>query len=401
MRWQIGFLLGSGVSLPAAPSTRDLTDVVLNEVEQYYIHSDEEWYCRPAHEIAISPERRERQEHVAKLIRELSNRVERYYAQREAPRGCVVRWCNYEDIGFLADALASTLNRNRDDPGLMPLAGELLQELVCSERTLLQAAEDTVAFVRAVVFRRLIDVRPPAAHLQLVLDAARDADIGQLPIYTLNHNCLLEDAFSSAGVPLFDFRHRDPSGRLLLDLDASIPDGTRATLLKPHGSVRWRRFRPLIETRDIDPWYSEWIGLDRDAAGNRHDDGVAWRSIGPPLILVGRFNKELEYMEAPYWQVFLALAQSLKTRSQLVVSGYGFGDKAINTLLINWLYERAPGERRLIVLHQDKDELLAGARGSIANKWEEWSRRGQLTWIPRFPCNESWSSLKNVLGEIL
>jgi len=398
MRWHIGFLLGSGVSLPAAPSTRDLTDVVLNEVNRHYIHSDEEWYLRPAREVAISPERLERQECVANLIRELADRVEQYYARREAPRGCVVRWCNYEDIGFLADALASTLNRNRDDPGLMPLAGELLQTLHCPERTLLQAAEDTVAFVRSVVFRRLIAVRPPANHLQLVLDAARDADIGQLSIYTLNHDCLLEDAFDAANLPLFDFRRREPSGRLLLDLDASPPDGTRATLLKPHGSVRWRRFRPLTVARDTDPWFSEWIGWDRDHAGNRHDDGVDWRSIGPALILVGRFNKELEYMEAPYWQIFLALAQSLKTRSQLVVAGYGFGDKAINTLLINWLYEKAPGERRLIVMHRDKDELLASARGSIANKWNEWTKRGQLIWVPRFPCDESWSALKSVLA---
>jgi hypothetical protein len=281
----------------------------------------------------------------------------------------------------------------------MPFAAELARELALLPDKLLQAADDTVSYIRTIVFRRLVVAKAPSNHLRLVIDAACDTVIEQLPIYTLNHDCLLEDAFEASAVPLFDFRRKDSLGRIVLDLDASIPGGARATLLKPHGSVRWHRFRPLNVAHSADPWFSEWIGWDRDHDGLLHNDGVNWRSLGPPLILVGRFNKELDYTEAPYWQILVSLAQSLKTRSQLVISGYGFGDKAINTLLINWLYEKGPGERRLIVMHRDKEELLGSARGSISNKWDEWITRGQLVWIPRFPSEETWISLKSVLNE--
>lgn len=395
--FSVGFLLGSGVSLPAAPGTQVLTDLVLNEIDKFYIHTDEEWYRLPSQKVTISPAARARQKRAARLIKNLAARVERYYGERTAPHGCPVRWCNYEDIGYLADALAATLNRNRDDPGLMPLAEDIRRQLRFSIESLLQASEDTVAFVRAVVFMGLIDAHPPDNHLRLVLDAAVDTDVGQLPIYTLNHDCLLEDTFDAAGIKFFDFRRPD-SDRVLLDLDAPIPDEARAVLYKPHGSVRWRRFRPLKTDDDVDPWFTEWVGWHRDEAGNRHDDGENWRSIGLPLILVGRFNKELDYTGVPYWQTFLALARSFDTRRQLVISGYGFGDKAINTLLINWLYAKPVGERRVIVMHNDKAQLLDGARGSIRQKWDDWAARGQLQWIPHFPCDYTWQQLKDVLA---
>jgi hypothetical protein len=82
----VGFLLGSGVSLPAAPGTELLTDIVLNKVDQYYIHTDEEWYPRPS--SGIGAERHEREARVARLIENLAGRVEQYYGTRLNPGGC-------------------------------------------------------------------------------------------------------------------------------------------------------------------------------------------------------------------------------------------------------------------------------------------------------------------------
>jgi hypothetical protein len=240
----------------------------------------------------------------------------------------------------------------------------------------------------------------PLNHLRVVVEAALDPDVDRLPIYTLNHDCLLEDTFALGGLSLFDFSRTDGSGRILLDLDTPIPERTRAILYKPHGSVRWRRFRPIEPEPSPDPWFSEWTGWYRDEHGALHDDGNRWRSIGGPLILVGRFNKELEYLDDPYWPTFCALAQSLKSLRYLVISGYGFGDRAINTLLINWIYTKPLGERRLVVLHNDDNALLGGARGSIANKWEQWRSQDILRWISKFPCEYSWPQLKQVVREM-
>jgi len=394
----IGFLLGSGVSLPFAPGTRELTDEVLFHADRYYLHTDEEWYRRPGE--AAGDRQSPREKRVSQLIGNLSARVNAYYMGRVDAKGCPDRWCNYEDIGYHADAIASTLNRNRDDPGLMPLAMEVCRDLGCTPEELLQIAHDTVGLVRDIAFRRLVDVKPPKDHLRVVVEAALDPDVDSLPIYTLNHDCLLEDTFAAEGISLFDFRRTDGTGRVLLDLDTAAPPETRAILYKPHGSVRWRRFRPMTPGRGADPWFSEWIGWHRDEHGSRHDEGDRWRSIGGPLILVGRFNKELEYLDAPYWSTFCALEGSLRSLRRLVISGYGFGDRAINTLLINWIYARPQGERRLVVLHNDENVLLGGARGSIANKWDQWRSQGILQWIPKFPCEYSWPQLKQILREM-
>lgn len=391
----IGFLLGSGVSLPFAPSTGDLTEEVLHRADRYHMHTDEEWYFRSAE--SAGSQRSPRELRVSELIENLATRVDRYYGDRFDAQGCPNRWCAYEDIGYHADAIASTLNRNRDDAGLIPLALEIGRDIGCSQEELLQITLDTVSFVRDVAFRKLADTKPSSNHLRIVVDAARDPETCRLSLYTLNHDCLLEDALLLEGVSLFDFRRTDGTGRILLDLEAIPPKHTRAVLYKPHGSVRWRRFRPAHETCEIDPWFSEWIGWHQDEQGRFHDDGNQWRSIGGPLILVGRFNKELEYLSDPYWPTFCALTQSLNSLRRLVISGYGFGDRAINTLVINWIYARPPGERRLVVLHDDETVLLGSARGSIANKWHRWRKEGIVQWIPHFPCDYTWAELKNVL----
>lgn len=383
----MGFLLGSGVSIPAAPSTRDLTDEVLLRGHQYYLHTDEEWYSRPGEAAGQSNARESR---VHQLIPHLAAQVEAYYTGRVAPQGCTDRHCNYEDIGYQADAIASTLNRDRDDPGLMPLALAVCSHFNWSHDELLDVAHDTVAFVRDVTFRKLVAVKPPANHLRLVVEPARDPDVNPLPIITLNHECLVEDTLAAAGVPFFDFRRTDGTGRILLDLHAKPQEGARAIIYKPHGSVRWRRFRPLNSGDEGDPWFSEWTGWSQHENGTRHEDGSAWRSIGGPLMLVGRFNKEMAYLGDPYLSIYLALKQSLGSLQRLVISGYGFGDRAINRLLIDWIYGKPPRERRLVVLHDNENVLLGGARNAIAGKWQRWRDLG----IPNYPSKSKWRSAR-------
>jgi hypothetical protein len=102
----------------------------------------------------------------------------------------------------------------------MPLALAVCRDLDWSQEELRDVARDTVVFVRDVTFIKLVDVKPPRNHLRLVVDAALDPQVDRLPIYTLNHDCLAEDALTAEGVSSFDFRRPDGTGRILLDLEA-------------------------------------------------------------------------------------------------------------------------------------------------------------------------------------
>jgi len=54
------------------------------------------------------------------------------------------------------------------------------------------------------------------------------------------------------------------------------------------------------------------------------------------------------------------------------VCGYSFGDKGINSQIINWYY--ANRGRRLIIIHPNPEKLVENARNAIRSKWQQWIR---------------------------
>jgi hypothetical protein len=86
-----------------------------------------------------------------------------------------------------------------------------------------------------------------------------------------------------------------------------------------------------------------------------------------PVLLTGTFDKPLAYDSTVYTDQHYRFHGSLRQADTLVVIGYGFRNKAINSRLIGWLHS-AP-RRRLVVAHRDVDGLVAGARPAIAHTW--------------------------------
>ena len=63
----------------------------------------------------------------------------------------------------------------------------------------------------------------------------------------------------------------------------------------------------------------------------------------------------------------------------MVVCGYSFGDKGINSEIIEWYY--AKRGRRFVIIHPDRDGLLYNARPAISNKWDEWEDKDSINFI--------------------
>jgi hypothetical protein len=124
-------------------------------------------------------------------------------------------------------------------------------------------------------------------------------------------------------------------------------------LLKLHGSINWFRWRPSPPRARYDRW-DRWIGAITEEGLRRN-----WNSEDRPLTLVGRFNKELAYAGAPFTELFAAARMALREISTLVVSGYSFGDKAVNTMITDWIYAGGRGKRRIAVAHEDCASLRA------------------------------------------
>jgi SIR2-like domain len=195
---------------------------------------------------------------------------------------------------------------------------------------------------------------------------------------------LIEATLSVAQVPVNDMTRLQEDGRRIVTV---APSGSCVNLYKLHGSIDWFRWRPEEEH---DGFWGEWVGY---APSTKHRS--PWTNEGRPIILVGRFNKELSYASSPFAELFAAARASLNSVTRLVVSGYSFGDKAVNTLLIEWLHSAPKRDRRLIVAHADCTGLRDGARGAIGNKWDSWIEAGVLNEIPKFLGDLSWPDLSD------
>ena len=99
------------------------------------------------------------------------------------------------------------------------------------------------------------------------------------------------------------------------------------------------------------------------------------------MLLIGTFNKVSEYSKGIFRELHYRFRWMLHDADQLVVCGYSFGDKGINSEIIDWYY--AKRERRFLVIHPDRDELVENARGAIQKHWEEWEKKNSIQLIER------------------
>ena len=166
-----------------------------------------------------------------------------------------------------------------------------------------------------------------------------------------------------------------------------IPASGKIPFLKLHGSVDWFRLR---RRDDSEPWYDERIGMPLD--GDHHhtkalDGAYQTAPEGRPLLLLGTFNKISDYSGGIYRDLHYAFRSSIREVERLVVCGYSFGDKGINSEILEWFY--AKRGRRLIVIHPDPEALMRHARGAISSKWDGWKNKGAATCISKkFECVE-------------
>jgi len=115
----LGFLLGSGVSIPCgAPSTADLTMDLLSHDIPYDRWTDGRYYRRMGAIPPIPPDGVPRLFQIGAFLSCLARFVTEYYTHRVDPAGCVRRTVNYEDLAYMAVQVSETINRERDNPAL-------------------------------------------------------------------------------------------------------------------------------------------------------------------------------------------------------------------------------------------------------------------------------------------
>ena len=369
-------LLGAGSSLPARfPSTQCLTDLVLSGdgVER---HSDGTYYlkgCAPPAGGTVG----------------LANRmVRRLHA--EAVRYCAAyleRRPNYEDPFYLASQTSDEELGETENPAIDPFISELRAEISPLVAAANASNEDpdepyepgilgdfpnlldeTGNYISDVVWRSLCHKPASTDHLKIFVEACRTGWV--TGIATLSHDTHVETHLRTEGISLADGFSDEEAGVRYWTGD--LYSRARIPFLKLHGSVDWFRLRP----RRSGPWYDDRIGipLNGDYSHTRTKDGD-WQDAldGRPLLLIGTFNKVAQYSQGIFLDLHHRFRSILHEADRLLVCGYSFGDKGINTAVIEWYYGRRG--RSLLIIHPNHDVLVSNARGAIRNRWEGWCAR--------------------------
>lgn len=390
--------LGAGVSAPSGlPTATQLMDRIMHGT--YHQEESHIYRAGPCTDPALRAKdltpriRRLLKILMAHDIRDIK-RVG-YYPVRRGFRssGAIYRGTStYEDVFFLCQQI-SLWNTGLSDNSLTTpfmeciermaggyLFGRTIKARISDLATLGSQACDLIETVVADALRQKY-----CAGLDLLLELATTPAIEQLNIVTLNHDTLAEQCLSAHGVDFVDgFGSADGDVRWSDDrlYDSST---ARVQILKLHGSVDWYRFAGSARTAMV-------IG-DSELTVN---DGSGKRL--KPLFLRPSFlsgiNKATWYQRGIYADIHFRFHQLLRSCGHIVMSGYGWGDVAINFQLDKWMDD---SDRNRIILLHEAPEMLVNRSMVLGSAYDAWTRSGQLVCIRQWLSAASLKDLQPFL----
>lgn len=349
---RVTFLLGSGVSVPAGmPAVRQITENVLCPRGLVGPGSDGIWRIDGA--LRFGGEARSM--HALDLLSRLRRLCQDHY--RSVRRDDAV---NYEDLAYVAQQIADS-SVEYENPAVRPLLRSLRRS--GKFENLGEVAKDAVCYLKCVVSHQLSrqpNVGPLAVFVEL---AKRLGD--ELRIATLNHDLVLETLFRNHSLDYDDGFGPGENCRVWVDFNRS--PGMK--LAKLHGGINW------------------WLvgipaGPDQVLVTNNYiydvlpAVGGEWVLEYAPHFLMGTFNKMLDYSGRPFSDLHYAWRTWLRESSRLVCIGYGFRDKGINRVIVDWLSSRH--EHRLVVVTPNVSQTLGSARGAVRSAASRYKDRMYL-----------------------
>jgi hypothetical protein len=376
---RIAFLLGSGISADAGMPSVDTISTRVLAGKGVIRHSDATYYLAESSE-ANYDHYRAAAEPAIRFAQRLNRIADCYFADILDGRSA-----NYEDVANLAKQVTDAISGEYENPALLPLLAELQRHVT----NLPELATETQAYIRDVVWRMLSRTIDRVDHLAAIIDACRA--LSALDLFELNHDRVLETALARAGVVVSDGFTRKAGDVLFWTDEFTGP----IRHFKLHGSITWFA-RSLPE----EPWRGLIVARSKteDPYHERGADGelLEFPADGRPVMLTGTFDKPLTYDSTTYADQHYRFHESLRSANALVVIGYGFRDKAINSRLISWIH--GARNHRLVVVHGDVAGLVARSRSAVARQWNDWINQGRLQVVEKWIADVTWSDIGEALN---
>lgn len=393
---RITFLLGSGISIAVKmPSIKEITERILSgknihraDNGTYYLGEATNGFNNEYIDKAV------------KFLKRIKIEADNYYKND--------REINYEDLYYIATQIYDSENREYDNPVVQSFIEKIISDITPlfpgkegehrDEWTLEEISQEAINYVKDIVWRILISKKPENVdRLKGFKNACLDEDVSSVDIFTLNHDTVLEDYLSKANVKLIDGFGNPENEVRYWDPYLFVSKSAKVKFFKLHGSLNWFLFGSKKGNL-----VSERIGipLNRSCWDTEDPNGQMQRPIyGRPEFLAGTFNKMFDYTSSIYAELHCQFYYALRNIEQIVIYGYGFGDKGINRRIFEWVYSSL--KHRLIIIDLDSEKLKQKARGVLAKNWDDLENHNKLIFIPRGIENTSWQKIKeNLFKEI-
>lgn len=385
---RLAFLFGSGVSIPAGmPTTNEIAERMFSG-EGIARHTDASYFFgKPLY----SQDTDDHVPSVVAFLRLLEEERKRFY-------GNLYR-VNYEDTTYMASQLADSEAMEFENPVTLALIEKLESSPVYKETVVKRwmgnghepcdvhsIARETVNYIKCVVCRMLWRQPSRMDHLGFLRDAHSESRAVHVDIFTLNNDLLLETYLRAEGLTFIDGFAEPINGVRYWDRTLYEEPSASIRLFKLHGSIGCYQ-------------YDDGIGIssgDSDTRITGRDGTPQYPWDFTPQILVGTFNKMLQYTMGFFADLFVLFYTNLRKADALIVCGYGFSDKGINTQVLEWL--RSGSKRRMVIIHPEPLELKECARGAVKGRWDALEQSGKLVIISRKIEEISWEDAANVLA---
>jgi hypothetical protein len=388
--------LGAGVSVPSdLPKVDDLTHFIFSKPYHQVSYNEFGPGFQPDPPAQTTDETI-RVRRLLELLREHDERdikLAGYSPVDKRSSGAIFRGVEttYEDLFYLCQQISLWGNGLVDNSMVTPLmevverqAGGLLvgEDVLARMSNLASLAQHACFFIESVVAGEL---QPKfVAGFDLIHELATANDVEQLTIVTLNHDTLIEQYLMEKEVEFVDgFGERDGDVRWY---DDHLYDTQHAKvrIIKLHGSVNWYAFMVNGQSQPA-------IFVGNDTAQIKDQHAKELRPVFRRPSFLSGINKAVAYQRGIYADMHFRFHQLLRECESMVMSGYGWGDTAINFRLDTWLDQSR--KNNIVLLHENPQALVEKSL-VMASGYDAWIRCGQLKLIQKWLCDVTLSELK-------
>jgi len=375
MKQNIAFLFGAGISQNSLISTNDLTQKIFEannivRLGNRFIEIDNPKTFEGLDIREFVPK-------IKELFKIIQNSFNDHYMYKE-------RGLNYEDMYYLINALYEDEIGEYVNPIISKYCYDFRAQYQDIFKTkypaigdirLIDLTIEALEFIQDMVIFNLNKPDASTKHLNFLNDVNSDDSFSRIYIFTLNHDVLIEN-FLKGKDDFSDGFLSDGYGHRIWSPNNF---NKRITLLKLHGSINWYK----ILGKD---YYDDRIGIYNEPVRNGER----------PLMLIGSFNKLQAYNRNINFTLQCLFAKQLNESDELIISGYSFGDKGINSRIIDWAL--ASRKRRIILIHKTPNELIIRARPAIRNNFNFLYRQQKIIHIKEYITeNTSWTEIKKLI----